>query len=225
MASLLPLRFVGAIILVFLFCRSQARPRRLKSMSVAAIIAAAGASRRLGQPKQLVPVNGEPLLQRAVRSAIEAGAKPVFVVLGAHRQDIQSAIDFGSARVIVNDAWEEGIASSIQAGVKAVETEAAGCSGVLLMTCDQPRVTSGHLRKMIEEFDTRKKVVMIASLYAGTRGTPAIFPRAMFADLLGLRGDKGARGLLAKASLPVVQIPLEGGEVDIDRPEDLAGLG
>ena len=194
-------------------------------MSVAAIIAAAGASRRLGRPKQLVLVDGEPLLQRTIRCAVGAGAEPVFAVLGGHRQDIQSAIDFGSATVIANDTWEEGIASSIRVGVKAVETEAAACAGVLLMTCDQPRVTAEHLRKMIEEFDTRKKVVMIASLYAGTRGIPAIFPRAMFANLLGLQGDKGARGLLAKASLPVVQIPLEGGEVDIDRPEDLAELG
>lgn len=194
-------------------------------MSVAAIIVAAGASNRLGQPKQLVLIDEEPLLQRAVRCALEAGAMPVFVVLGAHREVIQSAIDFGVATVLVNDDWEEGMASSIRAGVGAVDTGVGGSAGVLLMTCDQPRVTAEHLREMIEQFDALPGTVPIASIYAGVRGAPAIFPRAMFADLLALRGDRGARGLFTKASLPVVEIQLEGGEVDIDRPEDLAELG
>ncbi len=194
-------------------------------MSVAAIIVAAGASHRLGQPKQLIRVEGEPLLHRAIECATSAGAAPVFVVLGAHRDAIQNAIDFGSATVLVNDKWEEGLASSIRTGVKALDTGAAGPAGVLLMTCDQPRVTAKHLRKMIELFDSNDGPVLIASIYAGGQGTPAIFPREIFADLLELRGDKGARGLLAKASLPVIEVQLEGGEVDIDRPEDLAELG
>ena len=110
-------------------------------MSVAAIIVAAGASSRLGQPKQLVMIDGESMLQRAMRCAQEAGASPVFVVLGAHRELIQNAIDFGAANVVVNDDWEEGLASSIRAGVKAVQAEAPSAEGVLLMGCDQPRVT------------------------------------------------------------------------------------
>lgn len=193
-------------------------------MSVAAIIVAAGASSRLGQPKQLVLVDGEPLLQRAVRCAREAGAMPVIVVLGAHRERIGKAVAFGDATMIENAEWEEGLASSIRVGVKAAESRATGAAGVLLMTCDQPRVTAKHLLVMIEAFEAQAGTVMIASMYAGVRGTPAIFPRAMFADLLALRGDRGARGLLAKASLSVVDVQLEGGEVDIDRPEDLAKL-
>jgi CTP:molybdopterin cytidylyltransferase MocA len=193
-------------------------------MSVAAIIVAAGASSRLGQPKQLVLVDGESLLQRAVRCARDAGARPVFVVLGAYREKIEHAVDLGAATVIANTEWEEGLASSIRAGVKVAES-AGHAAGVLLMTCDQPRVTAEHLREMIDEFGVRADAVLIASTYAGVRGTPAIFPRAMFADLLALHDDKGARGLLAKASLPVVEIQLEGGEVDIDRPEDLAEPG
>jgi CTP:molybdopterin cytidylyltransferase MocA len=195
----------------------------LMGMSVAAIIIAAGASSRLGQPKQLVIVDGEPLLQRAVGSAREAGAEPVFVVLGAYRDAIEEAIDFGTATTLINDEWEEGMASSIRAGVKAVDagTEAAG---VLLVTCDQPRMTATHLRKMIEAFGREAGAVLIASVYAGARGTPALFPRELFGDLLALRGDRGARGLLANTGLPVVDIRLEGGEVDIDRPEDLTEL-
>jgi molybdenum cofactor cytidylyltransferase len=193
-------------------------------MSIAAIIVAAGASTRLGQPKQLVMLDGEPLLQRAVRCAREAGAEPVFVVLGAYSDVIEKIVDFGTATIVRNDDWEEGIASSIRAGVKAVNARIEA-AGVLLMTCDQPRMTAAHLQKMIELFDTRLETAMIASVYAGARGVPALFPRVLFADLLALRGDKGARGLLAIASLPSVEIQFEGGEVDIDRPEDLAELG
>jgi molybdenum cofactor cytidylyltransferase len=204
---------------------SQEGQRRLMRMSVAAIIVAAGASSRLGQPKQLVLVDGEPLLQRAVRCAREAGAVPVFVVLGSSRERIEKALELCDATIIANADWEEGLASSIRAGVKAAAAGAVGAAGVLLMTCDQPRATVEHLRMMIEKFDGELNLVLIASTYAGIRGTPAIFPRTMFADLMGLRGDRGARGLLAKTSLPVVEIPLEGGEVDIDWPEDLAALG
>jgi CTP:molybdopterin cytidylyltransferase MocA len=188
---------------------------------VAAIIAAAGSSSRLGQPKQLLMVEGEPMLQRAVRFAHEAAASPVFVVIGAHREQIESGVDFATAKIIVNDEWEEGLASSIRAGMEAVKTHAPDATGVLLMVCDQPRVTGEHLRRMIGHFRESPEEA-VASVYAGGRGTPAIFPRAAFGDLSALRGDKGARGLLSRATWPVTEIVLEGGEIDVDRPEDLA---
>ncbi len=85
-------------------------------MSVAAIIVAAGSSSRLGRPKQLVMIDGEPLLQRAIRIAHEAGAAPVVVVLGAHREAIEDAVDFGAALIAVNGEWEEGIRQFDQGG-------------------------------------------------------------------------------------------------------------
>jgi 2-C-methyl-D-erythritol 4-phosphate cytidylyltransferase len=93
-------------------------------MFVAAIIVAAGSSRRLGEPKQLILIDGEPLLQCAIRCAEEEGASPVFGVLGAHRELIQNSIDFGAAEIVVNNEWEEGLASSVRAGVKSVQAEA-----------------------------------------------------------------------------------------------------
>ncbi|MGC1421583.1 MAG: nucleotidyltransferase family protein [Terracidiphilus sp.] len=191
-------------------------------MSVAAIIVAAGSSSRLGQPKQLVLIDGEPLLHRAIRFAQEAGASPVFVVLGAHRERIESAIDFGAAAIVINADWEEGVASSIRAGVKAVQAEAPTAEGVLLLTCDQPRVSAEHLGRLIQMSYAQSAPTAIASAYGGIRGIPAIFPRQALHDLLALRGDKGARALLAHPPWPVISIPLDGGEIDIDRPEDLA---
>jgi CTP:molybdopterin cytidylyltransferase MocA len=193
-------------------------------MSVAAVIVAAGASRRLGQPKQLVMVDGEPLLQRAIRCAGEAGASPIFVVLGAYRDRVETAIDFGGAAIVVNDDWEEGLASSIRAGVRAAEIDTADAAGLLLMTCDQPRVTEEHLRQMIDKFDAQLERILITSTYAGVRGIPAIFPREAHGELLALRGDKGARALLQKPLWHVIEVPLEGGEIDIDSPDDLAGI-
>jgi molybdenum cofactor cytidylyltransferase len=191
--------------------------------SIAAVIVAAGSSSRLGQPKQLLPVAGEPMLQRVIRIACEAGASPVLVVLGAHRELIEGCLDIQNAAIVVNDEWQEGLASSIRAGILAAERQAPQSSGLLLMTCDQPRLTSEHLRAMIDTFRSQQGTA-VASLYAAKRGIPAIFPRSSAAALLTLQGDMGARSLLAHPPWPVIEIPFEGGEIDIDRPEDLAEL-
>ena len=175
----------------------------------AAIVLAAGASTRLGKPKQLVRLGGETLLERAVRVAGEAGCSPVVVVLGASAAAILSSCELGEARVIVNADWEEGMAASIACGVAAVEGEV---DGAVVMACDQPAVTEAHLRALMAAGD------MTASAYAGRRGVPAYFPAACFEDLMELRGDVGAREMLKTAA--VVELP--SGELDVDRVEDLA---
>jgi molybdenum cofactor cytidylyltransferase len=95
---------------------------------------------------------------------------------------------------------------------------------VLILSCDQPRLTAGHLRALIQEFTVHNEPTIVASAYAGVHGVPAVFPRGAFGNLLALRGDQGARSLLAVPQWPVVALPLEGGEVDIDQPGDLAQL-
>jgi molybdenum cofactor cytidylyltransferase len=189
---------------------------------VAAVIIAAGTSGRLGQPKQLLMFEGETLLERAIRIAHKAGTRPLLVVLGAHREEIEARVDFAGSDIVVNPNWEEGMASSIRAGVGAL-TDEPGSPGVLLMTCDQPRVTAEHLGRMMDAF-RQSETSAIASVYAGKRGIPAIVPRNAFAELLALHGDKGASGLLSEPGREVVGIALDGGEVDIDRPEDLYDL-
>jgi molybdenum cofactor cytidylyltransferase len=190
--------------------------------SVAAVIIAAGSSSRLGQPKQLLMLDGETLLQRAIRITHEAETSPVLVVLGAHREEIEAGVDFTGSKIVVNPNWEEGMASSIRAGVGAL-TDEPGSPGVLLMTCDQPRVTAEHLGRMMAAF-RHSETSAIASVYAGKRGIPALFPRSAFPELLTLHGDKGARGLLSEPDREVIEIALDGGEVDIDRPEHLSHL-
>ncbi len=177
-----------------------------------AVVLAAGASTRLGELKQLATLAGESLLERAVRTAREAGYAPVVVVLGSSAEQIVEQCDLSDALVVVNEHWDEGMAGSIQLGMQTVETVARDADGAVLMTCDQPTVTAEHLRAL------RSTGEATASAYVGRRGVPAYFPRAVFAALLALTGDSGARDLLVQAHSE----NLAHGELDIDTAEDLA---
>jgi molybdenum cofactor cytidylyltransferase len=194
------------------------------SVSVAAIVLAAGASRRLGQPKQLLMLGGEALLERAIRLAGEAGAAPVLTVLGANREVILAAIELNRAVPVINNDWEHGIAASIQAGLESVDAIAPNAMAALILSCDQPRLTATHLRELIEAFAAQTEPPIVASAYAGVVGIPAVFPRLVFPHLIALRGDQGARAILAQPPCPLIAVPFPGGEVDIDQPEDLAQL-
>ena len=188
----------------------------------AVVVLAAGASRRLGEAKQLVEVGGERLLERAVRVAGEAKLGPVVVVLGALAGRVAAECDLRRAWVVVNSGWEEGMGSSVRAGVELV----AGMpevNGVVVMTCDMPEVSAGHLRGLVDSthrgaMNGAPGETVVGSGYGGKVGVPAYFPRAVFGKLMELRGDAGARELLRGARC----VELERGEVDVDTAEDLA---
>lgn len=196
----------------------------LRKMPLPAIILAAGASRRLGQPKQLIGFAGEPLLARALRLAKESGASPVLVVLGANFAPICATIPFDQAIPVFNDKWEQGMSSSIHAGLNEADVRAPEAKGALIMTCDQPRLSADHLRALLEAFRAQVQTLIVASSYAGANGIPAVFPRSVYSKLHALHGDNGARTVLAKPPCSLVSLPFEGGEVDIDLPSDLAHL-
>ncbi len=177
------------------------------SGQIAGIVLAAGFSRRLGRPKQLVELLGETLLQRAVRTAHEAGLNPLVVVINA---DV-SAVDLPNCNVVVNAEAAEGMASSVRCGVKALESSQV--AGAVVMTCDQVAVTPEHLRALCAELEDAT-----GSGYAGKVGVPAYFPSAMFTKLLTLRGDQGARDLLARARC----VATEALALDVDTEEELA---
>jgi molybdenum cofactor cytidylyltransferase len=192
--------------------------------SPAAIVLAAGASRRLGQPKQLLMHGGETLLARAIRLAGEAGATPVLTVLGADFEIICASVALDQTILVINDKWQQGIATSIHAGLKALDVIAPDATGALILTCDQPRLTAAHLTDLFETFAAQPGPSIAASAYAGVLGTPAVFPRSSFTHLRALRGDKGARAFLVNRPCPLIAVPFPGGEIDIDTPADLAQL-
>ena len=186
-----------------------------------AIVLAAGASSRFGSPKQLVRLDGRPMLHAAVARAVEVAGQAVTVVLGSNAAELTPLLRHSPASVIVNRDWSEGIGSSIRTGVTRLPSS---CDGVLIMLADQPAVTADDLRRLVETW-RRQQDFIVAAFYESTTGVPAIFPRTMFSSLTELRGDQGARALIHRHRDRVVRVPLASAAIDIDTPEDLLKLG
>jgi molybdenum cofactor cytidylyltransferase len=185
-----------------------------------AIVLAAGASSRFGSPKQLVRFERQPLIQRVIAGATELAGGAVSVVLGAYAAEIAAVLPPGSASIIINRDWQEGIASSIRTGVSRLP---GACDGVLLLLADQPLVGSHSLNRLAAAWRKQPRSI-VASRYRAVTGVPAIFPRWCFSDLAALRGDQGARILLRRYADHVVRLAHPEAEVDIDYPEDLLEL-
>jgi len=179
-----------------------------------AVILAAGASRRLGWPKQLVEFDGESMLRRTVRAAL-AHCAPVLVVVGCQGEAMAAHLAGLAVTVVRNPDWEEGMAASIRAGLAALP---AAAEGALFLVCDQPAVDAALIAELLAAH-ARRPGAVVACGYGGVRGIPSWLPARCFPDLARLRGDRGARGLLQGADVEVVPFP--GGAVDLDRPEDL----
>ena len=191
-----------------------------ESPSLHAIVLAAGASTRFGSPKQLVRVDGRPLLHAAVSRAVEVAGHSVSVVLGANAAELAPLLSHTSASVVINRDWSEGMASSIRAGVSRLP---GSCTGVMLVLADQAAVTAEDLRRLAAAW-RRQPAYIAAAQYGATMGAPAIFPSSMFRDLAELRGDRGAQTLFKRNPDRVVRVPMESAAIDIDTPEDLLRL-
>jgi CTP:molybdopterin cytidylyltransferase MocA len=188
--------------------------------SLHAIVLAAGASRRFGSPKQLVRFEGQLLIQRVIAAATELVGSAVSVVLGAHAAEITANLPPGTASIVINRGWQEGIGSSIRLAVSRLP---GACDGVLVMLGDQPMVGSASLNRLAAAWRRQPRSI-VASRYGAVTGVPAIFPRWCFSDLSALRGDQGARVLLSRYGDHVVRLSHPEAAVDIDYPEDLLEL-
>jgi molybdenum cofactor cytidylyltransferase len=188
---------------------------------IAAVILAAGASTRMGRPKQALAWRGQTLLRRVALEAQAAGCSPIVTVLGARARSWGIEVQgIEGARVVVNRNWGEGIASSIVCGVQAARS--AGATAVILMPCDQPFVDAAVLQALIAAHRERG-APMAACEYGGGVGIPALFDRSRFGELARLEGDRGARALLADPKT-VARVPFPGGAFDVDTPQDYERL-
>lgn len=185
----------------------------------AVVILAAGGSRRLGRPKQLVQIDGKPLVRHAAEAALMLGARSVHVVVGAEVVRIRAALDGLPVELIVNDAWKEGVASSIRAAIEAIERRERPVETILVMLCDQPGVSGDVLRRLLDAYRTTRAPV-VASRYPEGPGVPALFHSELFPALKSLGGDVGARELIRQLDRDVVTIPFALPD-DIDTPADV----
>ena len=187
------------------------------------IILAAGASTRLGQPKQKLAFKGKSLLQNAIDAAVTSCCTPVIVVLGANAENIEAGLENECIHIIVNAEWPEGMSSSIRKGIEELQKTTPQVSDVILMVCDQPFVSAEILHQLIEtKAATGKKIV--ASSYNHTLGVPVLFDKIFFPELLLLKGQEGAKKLLDFHKESVAQIEFPGGDIDIDTRKDYEAL-
>ena len=145
---------------------------------IGAIILAAGGSSRMGRAKQLLRLGRRSLLRRSVDSALEAGYRPVVVVLGAEAARARSQVDDLPVTVAVNERWHQGMAASIRIGVEALSEAGPRAEAVLMLVCDQPHLSAEQLLRLRDAFDGREGRC-VACEYAGTVGVPALFPVAL----------------------------------------------
>ncbi|MET4075707.1 nucleotidyltransferase family protein [Hymenobacter sp. UYCo722] len=188
---------------------------------VALLLLAAGASIRMGRPKQLLPWQGRTLLRHAAETAVASGCAPLVLVTGALHKELLPEIAGLPIRAVHNPAWETGMASSLQAGLTAVAE--ANPAAVLVLLTDQPHVKPALLRQLVA-LQQRTQAPAVAAAYAGTLGVPAVFSRALFSDLHQLKGAQGANRLLAMLGPAVGRVEFPAGLLDIDTPEQYAAL-
>jgi molybdenum cofactor cytidylyltransferase len=190
------------------------------STHIHVVVLAAGASTRFGGTKQLVRVDGRPLLHTVVSRAVELAGHSVTVVLGSHAGELAPLLKHSPASVTVNRDWAEGIASSIREGVGHAPNSA---DAIMFVLADQAAVTTEDLRRLAGAW-RRSPSCIAAAQYSGGVGVPAVFPRWCFRELNELRGDRGAQLLLQRHVDRMVRLAMPSAELDIDRPEDLLAL-
>ncbi len=185
------------------------------------VLLAAGASTRMGEPKQLIEVGGAPLIVRSVQTALESAAWPVVVVLGAYTEKIRPRLARLPVLIAENPAWAEGMASSLRTGVDTLRTFSRALDGALLAVADQPAFSADVIARLVAaRRETGRGIV--AARYAGRLGVPALFGREHFAALTALTGEEGARHFLAAHASTTEAVDMPELAVDLDTPEDLA---
>jgi molybdenum cofactor cytidylyltransferase len=187
------------------------------------VILAAGASSRLGQPKQLLEFQGTTLIRHITQIAVSAVNKPVVVMLGAHCSLIHSQLIRLPVHVVFNPDWSQGMTSSLRKGLMALLYFSPDTEGVIFAVCDQPYITPDLFLEMIAAGSKSQKPI-VACLYNNVLGTPVLFKKEYFDELLALKDTEGARQLLQTHPESVEAVPFPLGNFDVDTMQDYAAL-
>jgi len=192
----------------------------MDSENIGIIILAAGSSTRMGQSKQLLILDGEPLLVRSVRTALDTQLKNIVVVLGYEAEKHLAAIGDLPVQCISNQDWATGMGSSLKVGLTRLIQLQPTIQAAIIMVCDQPDITSHHLLRLILSFQQSNRSI-IASKYAGTSGVPVLFSRNHFQEILLLDDAVGAKKILDNNQANVMAIDFPQGATDLDTPTDV----
>jgi len=187
--------------------------------TIACIILAAGASTRMGKPKQLLPYQGCSLLRRITKRAIASVCEPVIVVLGAYAEVTHTEVNNLPVLRVENTSWMEGMGSSIRAGIEALQTYPEDIEAVIILLCDQPFVSEEVINQLVTMYESTGKSI-IACEYADTIGVPALFQHRHFGELCSLKQAEGAKKIINKYIQEIECISFPQGAVDIDTKED-----
>lgn len=194
-------------------------------MTLATIILAAGGSTRLGQPKQLLTLNGQTLVRRITDVALSLAVGPVVIVLGANYEPIQAELADLPVQTPINADWQEGMASSLRTGLLAVADEPI--DAFLILLTDQPYVTAELLLLLIRTYQ-QTGAGIVACRYGSPAdspgapiGVPSLFAVRYKDELLQLTGDEGARKLIQQHAADCAEVPFAGAIIDLDTPQDV----
>lgn len=183
------------------------------------MVLAAGSSSRMGQSKQLLKIEDEPLLLKSVRLALQLEDIKVMVVLGANELSNRKVINHLTIEIITNPDWQTGMGSSLKVGLQTLLQLMPRLKAVLIMVCDQPLLTTDHLNKLIQTFKQTNSPI-VASYYSGSAGVPALFEKSLFEKLLNLENDSGAKKIVTQHKELVTTVDFPQGAIDLDTPED-----
>ena len=182
------------------------------------IVLAAGASKRMGRPKQLLPWKGRTLLRHACETALATSLRPIVVVLGCEGEACERELAGLDVCHVLNSEWSKGMGTSVASGIAALERCEPQASGALLMLVDQPDLTPSFLESILDRWSEGDNVI-VATQYAEGGGVPALFSRSFFRDLRALDSDRGARQIIARGGAAVTLIQSPDELRDLDTPE------
>jgi molybdenum cofactor cytidylyltransferase len=174
------------------------------------------------QPKQLLPVDGQPMIRRVAEAVCAAELAQVIVVIGAAADQVRLAIEGLPAEVVHNARWVEGMSTSVRAGIGALRAE---IQAALVVLADQPRLTSGLVHQLVDCY-LRTGASIVVPVYQGQRGNPVLFDRSLFPDLLRLEGDRGGRALFTHHAKQLKYLDVDDPTVirDVDDWADYASI-
>lgn len=173
----------------------------------------------MGQSKQLLPINGKPLLQKTIEELVAANTGDVIIVLGANAEAHKKVISHSPAYIIDNDQWENGMGSSIKLGLEFIKDKIPEAAGVIISVCDQPYLNQSHIQAIVTTYLKSKKTI-VASGYNNTTGVPALFDQSHFPALTQIEDKEGAKKVIQQHFSKVITVPFPLGAIDLDTKED-----